>query len=112
LKEFTLLDERELKEVKLWKDYMIYATLFGIADKVIKEMKQVNPAYFDMDRVASTMADNMTLPLIYSTLQRSTSSAVAAKAAREHRASGGGGHSSWGGGGGGFSGGGGGGGVR
>ena len=38
LKEFTLLDERELKEVKLWKDYMIYATLFGIADKVIKEM--------------------------------------------------------------------------
>ena len=112
LKEFTLLDERELKEVKLWKDYMIYATLFGIADKVIKEMKQVNPAYFDMDRVASTMADNMTLPLIYSTLQRSTSSAVAAKAAREHRAHGGGGHSSWGGGGGGFSGGGGGGGVR
>ena len=112
LKEFTLLDERELKEVTLWKDYMIYATLFGIADKVIKEMKQVNPAYFDMDRVASTMADNMTLPLIYSTLQRSTSSAVAAKAAREHRASGGGGHSSWGGGGGGFSGGGGGGGVR
>ena len=112
LKEFTLLDERELKEVKLWKDYMIYATLFGIADKVIKEMKQVNPAYFDMDRVASTMADNMTLPLIYSTLQRSTSSAVAAKAAREHRASGGGGNSSWGGGGGGFSGGGGGGGVR
>ena len=112
LKEFTLLDERELKEVKLWKDYMIYATLFGIADKVIKEMKQVNPAYFDMDRVASQMADDMTLPLIYSTLQRSTSSAVAAKAAREHRAHGGGGHSSWGGGGGGFSGGGGGGGVR
>ena len=112
LKEFTLLDERELKEVTLWKDYMIYATLFGIADKVIKEMKQVNPAYFDMDRVASAMADDMTLPLIYSTLQRSTSSAVAAKAAREHRAHGGGGHSSWGGGGGGFSGGGGGGGVR
>jgi uncharacterized membrane protein YgcG len=112
LKEFTLLDERELKEVTLWKDYMIYATLFGIADKVIKEMKQVNPAYFDMDRVASQMADDMTLPLIYSTLQRSTSSAVAAKAAREHRAHGGGGHSSWGGGGGGFSGGGGGGGVR
>ena len=109
LKDFTLLDERELKEVKLWKDYMIYATLFGIADKVIKEMKKVNPAYFDMDKVAGQMADDMTLPTIYSTLHRSTSSAVAAKAAREHRSSGGGGHSSWGGGGGGFSGGGGGG---
>ena len=112
LKEFTLLDERGVDEAKLWKDYMVYATLFGIADRVIKEMKKVNPEYFNMDQVASQMADNMTLPLIYSTLHHSTSSAVAAKAAREHRSSGGGGHSSWGGGGGGFSGGGGGGGVR
>jgi uncharacterized membrane protein YgcG len=112
LKEFTLLDERGVGEVNLWKDYMVYATLFGIADRVIKEMKKVNPEYFNMDQVANQMADNMTLPMIYSTLHRSTSSAVAAKAAREHRSSGGGGHSSWGGGGGGFSGGGGGGGVR
>lgn len=112
LKEFTLLDERGVDEAKLWKDYMVYATLFGIADRVIKEMKKVNPEYFNMDQVASQMADNMTLPLIYSTLHRSTSSAMASKAAREHRSSGGGGHSSWGGGGGGFSGGGGGGGVR
>ena len=112
LKEFTLLDERGVDEAKLWKDYMVYATLFGIADRVIKEMKKVNPEYFNMDQVANQMADNMTLPLIYSTLHHSTSSAVAAKAAREHRSSGGGGHSSWGGGGGGFSGGGGGGGVR
>ena len=109
LKEFTLLDERELKEVKLWKDYMIYATLFGIADKVIKEMKQINPEYFNMDQVAGQMANDMTLPTIYSVMQRSTASAVANKYAREHRSSGGGGHSSWGGGGGGFSGGGGGG---
>ena len=112
LKEFTLLDERSVGEVNLWKDYLVYATLFGIADRVIKEMKKVNPEYFNMDQVANQMADNMTLPMIYSTLHRSTSSAVAAKAAREHRSSGGGGHSSWGGGGGGFSGGGGGGGVR
>jgi uncharacterized membrane protein YgcG len=112
LKEFTLLDERELKEVKLWKDYMIYATLFGIADKVIKEMKKINPEYFNMDQVAAQMADDMTLPMIYSTMHSSTSKAVANKAAREARASGGGGHTSWGGGGGGFSGGGFGGGVR
>ena len=91
LKEFTLMDERGVGEVKLWKDYMIYATLFGIADRVIKEMKKVNPEYFNMDQVANQMADNMTLPLIYSTLHHSTSSAVAAKAAREHRSSGGGG---------------------
>ena len=112
LKEFTLLDERGVKEVALWKDYMIYATLFGIADQVIKDMKKINPEYFNMDQVANQMADNMTLPMIRSTLLNSTSRAVANKAAREARASGRGGHSSWGGGGGGFSGGGFGGGVR
>ena len=112
LKEFSLLDERHVNEVSLWKDYMIYATLFGIADQVIKDMKKINPEYFNMDQVAAQMADNMTLPMIYSTLHSGTSRAVAEKAAREARASGRGGHSSWGGGGGGFSGGGGGGGVR
>ena len=112
LKEFSLLDERHVQEVALWKDYMIYATLFGIADQVIKDMKKINPEYFNMDQVANQMADNMTLPMIYSTLHNSTSRAVAEKAAREARASGRGGHSSWGGGSGGFSGGGFGGGVR
>ena len=112
LKEFTLLDERGVDEVKLWKDYMVYATLFGIADQVIRDMKKVNPAYFDMDKVAAQMANDITLPTIYSVMHRSTARAATNKAARESRAHGGGGHSSWGGGGGGFSGGGGGGGVR
>jgi len=111
LKEFTLLDERSTHEVALWKDYMIYATLFGIADKVIKEMKKFNPTYFAQDVVAQQMADEMTLPTIYSTLHSSTTKAYISKAEREARASGRGGSSSWGGGGG-FSGGGFGGGVR
>lgn len=112
LKEFSLLDERHVNEVTLWKGYMIYATLFGIADQVIKDMKKINPEYFNMDQVAAQMANDTTLPMIYSTLHSGTSRAVANKAAREARASGHGGHSSWGGGGGGFSGGGFGGGVR
>ena len=112
LKEFSLLDERHVQEVALWKDYMIYATLFGIADQVIKDMKKINPEYFNMDRVAQQMADDMTLPMIYSTMHSSTTRAAMSKAEREARASGGGGSTSWGGGGGGFSGGGFGGGVR
>lgn len=115
LKEFSLIDERHVQEVSLWKDYMIYATLFGIADQVIKDMKQINPEYFNMDQVANQMADDMTLPTIYSTMHSSTTRAAMSKAereaAREARASGHGGHSSWGGGDG-FSGGGCGGGVR
>ena len=115
LKEFSLIDERHVQEVSLWKDYMIYATLFGIADQVIKDMKQINPEYFNMDQVASQMADDTTLPMIYSTMHSSTTRAAMSKAereaAREARASGRGGYASWGGGGG-FSGGGSGGGVR
>jgi uncharacterized membrane protein len=82
---------------------------------VIKDMKQINPEYFNMDQVASQMADDTTLPMIYSTMHSSTTRAAMSKAereaAREARASGRGGHASWGGGGG-FSGGGSGGGVR
>ena len=111
LKEFTLLDERGAQEVGLWKDYMVYATLFGIADQVIRDMKKINPEYFLMDDLAKEMADDMTLPVIYSTFRRSTNRAIDNKAAREARDSGGGGSASWGGGGG-FSGGGFGGGIR
>ena len=111
LKEFSLLDERHVSEVSLWKDYMIYATLFGNADQVIKDMKAINPEYFNMDKVAEQMADTMTLPTIRSVMQSSTTRAAMSKAEREARASGKGGHASWGGGGG-FSGGGFGGGVR
>jgi uncharacterized membrane protein YgcG len=111
IKEFSLLDERHVQEVSLWKDYMIYATLFGIADQVIKDMKKINPDYFNMDQVAQQMADDLTLPTIYSTLHSSTTRATVSKAEREARASGRGGSVSWGGGGG-FSGGGFGGGVR
>lgn len=112
LKEFSLLEERHVKEVALWKDYMIFATLFGIADQVIKDMKKINPEYFNMDKIASQMADDMTLPAIHSALHSGAARAYANKAARESRSSGGGGHSSHRGGGGGFSGGGHGGGIR
>ncbi len=111
LKEFSLIDERHVNEVSLWKDYMIYAALFGIADQVVKDMKNINPEFFKMDQVAQQMADDFTLPAIQTAFLSGTSKAERLKAQREARASGRGGSSSWGGGGG-FSGGGSGGGVR
>lgn len=115
LEEFSLLNERGVQEIALWKDYMIYATLFGIAEQVIKDMKSINPEYFKMDKIAAQIADDMTIPAINSIFSSGAARAAARKAAREAqkaRSSGHGGRSSWGGGGGGFSGGGGGGGVR
>ena len=104
LDEFTLIDEREITEVSLWKEYMVYATLFGIADKVIEQFKQVYP-----EKIPEFETYNRNVIIAHSyyhSMHRSAQRALQAK-----RASGGGGRASFGGGGG-FSGGGRGGGSR
>ena len=104
LDEFTLISEREITETVIWKEYMVYATLFGIADKVIKQFEQVYP-----DRVPEFESYNRNVIIAHSyhhSMHRSAQRAIQAR-----RASGGGGSASFGGGGG-FSGGGRGGGSR
>lgn len=46
LNEFTLINEREIIEVHIWKDYLIFAGLFGIAKEVSKQLKDIYPKYF------------------------------------------------------------------
>lgn len=43
LENFSLLNEKEIKEIDIWDKYLIYATLFGVADKVYKQMKKLYP---------------------------------------------------------------------
>ena len=47
LNDFTLSSERESVEVGLWKDYLVYAALYGIADKVAAELKDIDPRVFE-----------------------------------------------------------------
>lgn len=47
LRDFTLVKQRESVEVALWQDYLVYASLFGIADQVAKELKDIDPQAFD-----------------------------------------------------------------
>ena len=47
LNDFTLLDQHEAIEANLWKEYMVYAALFGIADKVAKQLKDIDPKFFE-----------------------------------------------------------------
>jgi len=109
LKDFTLLGERKSEEVALWQDYLIYAALFGIAEKVAKELRDINPQAFE-ESVGYTYP-TMSRVLIFS--NNMGTSMVNAVAAQQTRSSvgGHGGHASFGGGGG-FSGGGFGGGAR
>lgn len=39
LNSATLMNEKEVVEVVLWEEYLVYATAFGIADKVIKALE-------------------------------------------------------------------------
>ena len=70
LEDFSLIDEREIKEVSIWDSYLVYATLFGVSDKVIKQMKKVYPQelidqqqvsidYLERSYIYSRMFDNM-----------------------------------------------------
>ena len=125
LEDFTLMNERHLTEAKLWNDYMVWATLYGNAEQVIRDMKAINPEFFKMDQVAIQLSDNDILPVVYASVFKGTDHVfdIMEKSRKEpvrshrsrsssSRSSGGGGRSSYRGGGGGFSGRGGGGGIR
>ena len=104
LKEFTLSDERAATEVRLWKEYLVYAQLFGIADKVAQQFKKLYPAQFE-EVARTTGLDPTTL---YYTMRWTSSMSTRAFTNAVSKAgsiNGTGGHTSFGGGGG-FSGGG------
>ena len=119
LKDFTLIKDRGVVEVKLWNNYMIFATLYGIADQVMKDFRKVCPEYFNLSSAAELFEDDTTSLMIWSMINMTSrnfnTAAVAYQASLSDNSgsswSGGGGMSSWGGGGG-FSGGGSGGGGR
>ena len=54
LLDFSLVGERDIKEMVLWKEYLIYATLFCIADKVCDSFSKIYPDYFKMNQMAGT----------------------------------------------------------
>ena len=116
LNDFTLVAEREVPEVGLWKNYLVFATLFGLAEKVSEAMKKLYPADFEK---FSNETIGVNSSYMYNLLWFSSrigsdafSNAESAKAAAEAKARGGGGGRTSFGGGGGFSGGGFGGGSR
>ena len=104
LEEFSKIDTKEAIEVKLWDEYLMFAYLFGIADKVAKQFKNLYPEYIEnLDNI-----DFDTIIFLNTISVRSVSAANTARSRAQSYSSGGGGFSSGGGGGGSFGGGGGG----
>ena len=101
LKDFSLLSEREVSEIKVWKDLLIYATLFDVAEEVEKQLKKLSPEFlesYDVDVYSLHTA------MIYSHVFSSNFLDAYSKSVQSS-SGGGGGFSSIGGGGGSFGGG-------
>ena len=108
LEDFSSIDTKEVIEVHLWDEYLMFAYLFGIADKVAKQLKNMYPEYIES---LDNNIDFDTIIFFNTISTRSISAANSARASAESYSSyssGGGGFSSGGGGGGSFGGGGGG----
>lgn len=43
MEDFSLLKEKEIPEIVLWEKFLVYATVFGIEKKVLKQLKIVYP---------------------------------------------------------------------
>ena len=43
MEDFSMLDKREVPEIAIWEHFLVFATAFGIANKVLKQLKVVYP---------------------------------------------------------------------
>ena len=112
LNDFTLSKERGAVEVGLWKDYLVFAQLYGIADKVAEQFQRLYPKEFQ--ELSETVGVNPNDMMRTIRLNNMTTTSAMNRAVGKYQAGsikGTGGHTSFGGGGG-FSGGGFGGGSR
>ena len=111
LEAFTLSAKRGAVEVTLWEDYLVFAALFGIADKVAKQFEKLYPSEYKAFTQGSTVPLHSLLTLTNSISASAMRTALARKSAESisssssssssgsYRSSGGGGHFSHGGGG-------------
>ena len=74
LEDFTLHKERRSVEVTLWKDYLVFGALFGIADMVAKEFQKLYPAQF----TEFTQASGLNGTSFYNVMSMSNSISAAA----------------------------------
>lgn len=101
LEEFTNIKEKEAIEVKLWDQYLMFAYIFGIADKVAKQFKNLYPEIVSEMQNTYSNLDFDTILYINRISYSSVSSASSARNQARSYSSGGGGGGSFGGGGGG-----------
>lgn len=97
LEDFSLIAERGVNEIAIWRELLTYAMLFGIADKVAKQMKELYP---ELSAEITTYSQTISTAYAYNALLYSNMIRAEQERIQEQRSRGSGGFSSFGGGGG------------
>lgn len=101
MEEFSMIDDKTVPELVLWEKYLVYATVFGIADKVLRQLKVVYPQITDGDLAGYTymylMYSNNFNTSFLNTLNSSVSTSYHSAANYSSGSGGGGGFSAGGG---------------
>lgn len=97
LTDFSLIAERGIKEIPIWRELLTYAMLFGIADQVAEQMKELYPQIStELTEYGQSMGTAYSYHyLLYRNMKRAEE-----EREQEKRSGGGGGFASLGGGGG------------
>lgn len=72
LNSATLMDEKTIIELPLWEEYLIYATAFGIADKVIKALEMRNIDFSNSELLSNPYCRSHAIGTCGRTIYRST----------------------------------------
>ena len=54
MEEFSLLKDKKVPALVVWEKYLVFATAFGISDKVLKQLKIIYPEIIDMNSAMYT----------------------------------------------------------
>ncbi len=97
LEDFSLIAERGVKEMPIWRELLSYAMLFGIADKVAAQIKELYPS---ISTEVTTYSQSLYTAYSYHYLIYRNMKAAESQRLQQTRSGGGGGFASLGGGGG------------
>ncbi len=73
MQEFSMLDKREVPEIAIWEYFLVFATVFGIADKVLEQLKIVYP---DIENTININTYPHMYLMVHADFSRSFSSAI------------------------------------
>ena len=88
MQEFSLLDKREVPEIAIWEHFLVFATAFGIADKVLEQLKIVYP---DIENTINVNTYPYMYLMVHTDFSRSFSNAISTSMSSAYTSASGGG---------------------